>query len=220
MKAAGIYLIRGQDSGRVYVGSAINLHARKVQHFRELARGTHRNKKLSAAWAAEPLVFTILLVCARANCVFYEQRAIDAFEAVTKGFNIAPKAGSQLGLRHTAETRKKLSAIQRGRKLSPEHKKNIGAAMRGWVPSEATRAKMSAAQMGHASNGFKGPHTTETRKKIAEGHTGKLLSDEHKDRISQACQGIPKPPGFGVKGWETRRKNQLQKGNTNEGQDI
>jgi hypothetical protein len=60
------------------------------------------------------------------------------------------------GVKPSLATRAKLSAVRRGRKLSPEHRANISLGLRGKTPSLETRAKLSAAKRGN-TNAKKSP---------------------------------------------------------------
>ena len=48
--ASGIYKITNIYSGKVYVGQSKNIFKRRMQHFSELERGTHKNAALQADW--------------------------------------------------------------------------------------------------------------------------------------------------------------------------
>lgn len=73
--------------------------------------------------------FRVLLVCDEANLLFYEQSVIDGLKPE---YNIAKSVRSpMLGLKHSAATRKKMSATRTGRKLSPEHAAAISAGQKG-----------------------------------------------------------------------------------------
>lgn len=50
-RSAGVYVIRCTATGEIYVGRTTDLAARKVNHWSDLRRGRHRNKRLQAAWA-------------------------------------------------------------------------------------------------------------------------------------------------------------------------
>ncbi|MBS0365047.1 MAG: GIY-YIG nuclease family protein [Proteobacteria bacterium] len=50
LNAPGIYQIRCTVDGKVYVGSAVNIHERWQSHKRELRKGTHANPHLQSAW--------------------------------------------------------------------------------------------------------------------------------------------------------------------------
>jgi 5-methylcytosine-specific restriction endonuclease McrA len=79
----------------------------------------------------------------------------------------------------------------KGSKLSEEHKKRIGDALRGRRGmsrpiSEETRQKMSKSK-----KGFK--HSEEAKRKISIGHKGKTLSNETKNKISNSLRGKKAP---------------------------
>jgi hypothetical protein len=89
------------------------------------------------------------------------------------------------GRQCSLETREKLSQSLRGRIFSEEHRKNIGCASRGRYPSLETRLKMSKAQRGILK-------TPEHRRNIKLSHVGmkgKTLSQESRDKVSEANKG-------------------------------
>src|SRR5882762_9840544 len=108
----GIYTITA-PSGHQYVGSAIDFPMRWGQHRYRFRRGTHRNRVLQAAWNkyGDALIFAKLLICARSDLLFYEQRTIDTLRPK---YNLLPTAGSSLGMRHTSEAKARIAAGQRG----------------------------------------------------------------------------------------------------------
>ena len=121
-------------------------------------------------------------------------------------YNMA-HGGNSIGLKHTKETREKLSEkaknrspetrqrmsdAQKGKILSEEHRNKIGAANRnrstelrqqigqkllGRIVSEETRKKLSEHK-----------HTEETKKKISESHKGQKFTEEHRKNISTAAK--------------------------------
>lgn len=191
--APGVYLIKHIPSGKVYVGSALNLIRRHGEHQRMLRRGCHENTHLQRAWnrhGPEGFVFTVLLYCASFDLLFYEQRALDHFRARVgwrRLYNSNHSASSRLGSRASKETRAKLSARligntrTLGRKLSPEHKEKIAAATRrrnlGSKLSDVTKAKIGAANSGRIP-------TAETRAKISSALKGRQFSDEHRSKLT------------------------------------
>ena len=63
MEKAGIYLIRVLATSAVYVGQAVDVRKRWVEHRRRLACGTHHNRQLQEAWTsggADGLVFELV----------------------------------------------------------------------------------------------------------------------------------------------------------------
>lgn len=175
---SGIYKIENSVTGKVYIGSAVNLLARKRCHFSSLKHGNHKNSKLQRSYdkhGKKAFGFDVLLYCDKDNLLMYEQIAIDAMDPVSNGYNIKPIAGSTVGHKHTDETRKKLKEAWIGRVLPPlsdEARANIAKAKLGKKRkpfSEETRRNMSNAKAGIPQ----GPHSEETKKKIAEALKGR-----------------------------------------------
>lgn len=127
-----------------------------------------------------------------------EQYWIDFYDAKASGYNIAPKAGSQLGFRHSEESKRKMSVAQAGKKRSAEAIEKTAAALRGRPKSKEHAAKVGAAQKGKVVS-------EETRRKMSEARRGKArspLSQETKTKISQAQLGKKKQKT----GWSDERK--------------
>ena len=127
----------------------------------------------------------------------FEQKCLDAF---VPEYNVSRVAGSPLGVKHSAETRAKVSAAMKGRTFKPstiallkeratgrQHtataRLKMSASQRLRArPSEETRAKQSAAGMGNTHLlGHK--HTPETRARIAAANIGRKASAETIEKI-------------------------------------
>jgi hypothetical protein len=79
-KSSGIYQIRCKRSGKIYIGSAVNLFARWHTHRQQLADGTHCNPHLQNVWiryGAANFEFTILEFADRDQLLRKEQDWID-----------------------------------------------------------------------------------------------------------------------------------------------
>lgn len=106
----GVYCIANSINGKVYVGSASkSIKSRWCLHVSELRRGRHHSPHLQAAWnkyGEEAFELTTLEECPAEVCVEREQYYLDLFRAADTnyGYNMAPKAGSCLGVRHKPET--------------------------------------------------------------------------------------------------------------------
>ena len=176
---AGVYLIRSSD-GRQYIGSAVNIGKRWRNHWRDLEGGKHHNRFMQRAWrkrGRRDFQFSVLLFCDRENLLQYEQACIDAYRPE---YNAAPVAGSQLGYRHTKETRARMSASRR-KDFSP---------MKGRKHTAEARAKMSANRKGKGG----GPRTPERLAKIAAAmRAAKSVLNEEKVRSIRALNrsGVP-----------------------------
>lgn len=190
MLASGIYTIRNPLNGREYVGSAVAFRYRWNKHRSELNRGIHHSAKLQNAWnkyGADAFEFRVLLVCAKKDLLFYEQRALDTIRPF---YNTAKVAGSVLGIKRppiTAAHRAKLIAAHTRREYSKR--------------SPEQRAAMKEAQKKRPKDSYpKGTvFTPERCAKIAAALTGIVRSPETCARISAAKKGtVPT---------ETARKN-------------
>lgn len=179
-RTSGIYQIRCVPTGKVYIGSAINLERRKRQHWAELARNDHHNPHLQNAWnryGAEAFTFTVLALVLPACLTEIEQQHIDQTRCFDPayGFNIAPIAGSHLGIKRSATTRLKLSLVHRGKKRGPmpaDRRHNIATAKRGkrYTPhTDVARWQKSIRMIGRKL-------TETTKAKIAARRKGQIPS--------------------------------------------
>lgn len=162
----GIYQIRNIIGGKIYIGSAINLEGRKRGHFSKLINGKHHSCYLQNAYnkyGENSFVFEILEYCEKECLIEREQFYIDA---LCPEYNIAPKAGSSLGVKYTAEARIKMSMAKIGKKFTDEHRANISAAKIGKKHTAEHCAKISVANIGK-TNALGYRHTAEAREKIS-----------------------------------------------------
>jgi len=86
------------------------------------------------------------------------------------------------GLKHTPETKKKLSDMGKGRKLSPETKNKMSESLYNRTPE--TRAKMVEGMIGHNVS-------DETKAKISAANKGKIRSAETRAKISEMNKNRP-----------------------------
>lgn len=94
-RTSGVYQIRCIPTGKVYVGSAINVQARWYGHQRALRSSRHHNAHLQAAWdkyGAGAFEFTVLELAAASARVQREQIWIDKTLSCdpARGFNVYP----------------------------------------------------------------------------------------------------------------------------------
>jgi len=180
----GIYVIVNKVSGKMYVGSAVNLSKRKGSHFNGLRNNKHRNIHLQRAYnkdGKENFVFKTIIFCDKTDLLFYEQICMDGYNVIKKGYNISPIAGNNLGVKRTEETKKRMSEAKQN--MSEETKKRMSESARGKKHTEETKKKISESNLGKK-------RTEETKKKISNGQKGKKLTEEHKKKISEAKQNM------------------------------
>jgi group I intron endonuclease len=98
-RVPGIYQIRCRVSGKIYVGSAVNLCERWREHRRALRKGNHHNAHLQSAWILHgeaSFAFEILEYVQEAQLLSTEQKWIDRTDCTHPriGYNICALASS------------------------------------------------------------------------------------------------------------------------------
>jgi group I intron endonuclease len=168
----GIYAIVCTVNNKIYIGGAKNISRRWRDHRSELNRGHHGNGYLQSAWekhGSESFSFVIIEeVYDLDMLVSREQYWVDYYDSRNKKyrFNLRVVVESNFGIehsiesranmaagcrerkKHSAETRMKIAAANRGKKLSPEHVAKVAAALRGRKNSPEAIVKMSLAKRG------------------------------------------------------------------------
>lgn len=209
----GIYAIANVLNGDFYIGSAANLYQRKLEHVGKLQKNKHRNSHLQNAcnlYGANAFRFVIVEhVEVAKDLIEREQYYIDT---LNPKYNIRTVADSNLGMKHSEETRRKIGetkkgrpAPNRGKQHSEETRRKISAALKGKPApnkgkpmSEAQKAKLSLIRKGRPGHNKgkpshnKGkPMSEEQKAKISEALMGHETSEETKAKMSAALKGKP-----------------------------
>lgn len=122
IKHAGVYQITCIPTGNVYIGSSVSLKQRLRHHKRDLNLGTHCSKYMQNSWkkyGEDAFEFKVIVICEKDMTLFYEQIFLDALEPK---FNTAKIAGSNVGVTHSEETKKRMSKAQRNSRKKYEWK--------------------------------------------------------------------------------------------------
>ncbi len=168
--SSGIYKITCIANRKIYIGSAVNLRKRKHHHWRELRYNKHHNPILQSAWnkyGEQAFTFEVVELVLPLSLTAREQYWFNKLKPFyPKGFNIAPEAGSQLGIKFSPEAREKLSqshigqvawnkgvkgqvAWNKGVKQTPEQiKKNSQARLRYYQNNPDAREQLKQYQVG------------------------------------------------------------------------
>lgn len=201
----GVYIIRNRVNGRVYVGSAArSIDGRWAMHRSELRRGVHGNRLLQNSWNkhGEPAFeFSIICACSPEWCVTLEQIHINRLHSANPklGYNLAPLAGSCLGVKHSAEVVALNRSRQIGKKMSDEFRGKMKSSMARRMANPVEREKiLSAMASGRTSEVI----ARGTKKKKAywknpkPEHVSKLnkwrASDRLRDMAAAQFRGVKK----------------------------
>lgn len=189
----GIYCIRNLVSGRCYVGSAKRIDHRWKAHRHLLREGRHHSRSLQRSWNKHGeacFAFEVLEhILDLTQLIVREQFWIDRLHAADpkRGFNVSPTAGNCLGVKHSAETCAKRSAIMKGKPKSPEHRRAIGEAQKGKIIPEAQRAQLAEATRRHfAENPEARERMREVGRRNGKLTKGRVMSAEMRARNSEA----------------------------------
>jgi group I intron endonuclease len=199
---SGIYVIKNTVNNKIYIGSAVNIDKRWLQHKHSLKEGKHHSCLLQRAWdkyEEKDFKFEIIqVVTDPEHLLSYEQVYLDYYKSYEKdrGYNICKVAGSPYGLRRSEETKQKMREAKKnisqetkqklrevniGRKHSDETKQKRNEALTGKKRSEQTIQKMREVNIGRK-------HTDETKQKIRE--TAKNISEETRQKMREAKYNI------------------------------
>lgn len=214
LTVSGIYAIRCLANGKAYVGSAVNLERRWLDHRKDLRRGMHHNSQLQNAWRkyGEPaFLFDVLERVRKEDLIPLEQKYMDEMDACNRavGFNIAPRAGNTLGVKLpplSKEHKERISAFQRARVMSPETCAKISASKKGKPKSAEHIAKLRAYRIGKPPWNKGTKASEELRLKLSAAHKGKTASAETREKMKAAHKGIAPSPQTIARSVELHRK--------------
>jgi group I intron endonuclease len=137
---SGVYAIINSINRKIYIGSAATLNTRFNRHLFDLKNGKHHSRHLQRSYRKHPEAFeffVIELVQDQKRLLEREQFWIDFYQSINpnSGYNISPRAGSCLGVKHSKESRLNMSIASKGKKKSPE----IRERMKEWTKGHKGR---------------------------------------------------------------------------------
>jgi len=197
----GIYKIENNVNGKMYIGQTRNIEERWDEHLYLLKNNRHSNNHLQNSWnkyGKNNFNFEVIKECNVEELNKEEIYYIGYFKTHNGKYGYNKTYGGE-GSIPTEETREKMSAWQRGRKLSKEHCENVSRGQKGKTISIETRKAMSDGRKGtkHSeetlakmSKSAKGHSVSEdSRRKIGEGNKGKIISSETRKNMSESKKG-------------------------------
>jgi group I intron endonuclease len=194
-----IYKIKNKINNKFYIGSAVNFINRKKTHLHRLRKNIHHSIVLQNSWnkyGEDNFIFEIIEECEKENLIVREQYYIDTLKPY---FNVAKKAGSSLGIKHTDEAKKNMSIAQKGRKHTDKTKEKISESHKGMVHTKETKEKLRDINLGkkqsketiekRVTKTIGRKNSQETKDKMSKAHTGKKMSKEAIEKTRQANLG-------------------------------
>jgi group I intron endonuclease len=207
----GVYVLRSESDGKVYVGCSADLTTRICRHAYALRCGWHHSKHLQAAWVLygeENFSFEILEFCSEE--LLDEREEMHQMRLRSRdpafGYNGVPGGSRRKGYRHSGETKQKIrEAALRRSPPSAETRRRLGESRRGvpsasgWSHSEETKERHFSERKGRrlspearsrvaeASRRRAGwSHSEEAKEKIGAAQRGKAVSDETRRKLREA----------------------------------
>ena len=172
-RKAGVYLFTNKINGKFYVGKAFDLYRRMHYHKGKMTGLYFSHAIQKYGWENFDLEIlqeydkgidnNILLALETAFIDFYESLSSQ------NGYNIMLFGTDRTGIKHTPETKLKMSNAAKGRILSEEHKEKLRLSHVGIPRSEETKKKISQNSARHNLGKKLPPHSEEHKQKISEG---------------------------------------------------
>lgn len=144
----GVYSIINRLDGSVYIGSSLNLHQRKLRHFRYLKQGIHENAHLQRAYSkygADAFEFTIISKSSPETRLKKEQALLDEYVGKSNCYNILRIAGSPAAagrIKSDIHRRRISAGVTKYFKDNPDARRWLSSLRKGQPLSEGTKQKM------------------------------------------------------------------------------
>lgn len=200
-KNSGIYKIIHKESGKYYVGSAVNFNKRWNAHKRDLIKNKHSNVYLQHAWNKYGNNSFEFIIVEYVDDVFgrhnnkllnTEQKYLDLAKSdkslnIDSHYNICYDANSpNLGRKCSKETIDKISNLSKNRKVSKETKKLLSDLAKIRYKDKNERKKISDSLKGHKLSNV-------TKEKIKLARKKQVFSQETRKLWSNNRTGVKNP---------------------------
>nr|YP_009663721.1 hypothetical protein [Dactylella tenuis]QCW06858.1 hypothetical protein [Dactylella tenuis] len=176
----GIYKWTNKLNNECYIGSSINLWRRFLNYFNlSYLSSVKNNLRISRAlikYGYANFSLEILEYCEKSVLLKREQYYLDLLKPE---YNIEKIAGSSLGLKHSKETRAKISKSLKGVYVGSK------SSLFGKTHDELTKSKMSGSKLGKKNSFYGKTHSEETKSLMSSLKLGKKHLESTKDLISK-----------------------------------
>jgi group I intron endonuclease len=201
-KLIGIYGLRNKINGKWYVGQGAGKTGIKGRWNEYKRLGCKNQPKIYNAllkYGYENFDKIIIEECDDIDWIlnYREMYWIRVLDSVQRGYNCTNGGGGAplKGLKHSEESRKKMSLRAKGRKFSEEHKQKIRLSKIG--KKRNPFSKEWKINMAHSLLGRK--HSEETKQKIRNSHFGITPSEGTRDKLRIAA----------INQWKIKNSNTL-----------
>ncbi len=158
-------------TGASYIGSSVHTSRRWSVHQAYLRRGCHQNARLQRSWnkhGSAAFRFEVVEQVSVENLIAREQAWIDHAQLEGRPiYNARLTAHSNLGVRHTAASRLKMSVLAKERGVS-----------------EATRKAQKLAVTGRPTSDLQ-------KQRASETHSGRQFSSDSRQKMREAALDRP-----------------------------
>jgi group I intron endonuclease len=190
-KLCGVYSITHIDSGRLYIGSSINLYKRLIKHKSDLNAKRHHSPVLQNAWnkyGESGFEMKVLeLVSDPQSLLEIEQNWLNK---VNPFYNICKTAGNRLGFKASEETKLKLSKALKGKPKTPEHIEKMRIRNTGKKMSAEARAKCGRKGQKKPDGFGDKIRAANIGRKMSETGVEKMAETKRKEYIFVSPEGV------------------------------
>lgn len=177
-KVCGVYMIWSIIKPyRFYIGGSVFIHKRRDEHFRELRKNKHTNKKMQYHYNKYGENDLVFITIERVDALILSEREQLYLDKLNPYFNECKVVGRPKGGKMTAEIRRKIGDANRGKVHSPETIQKQRDSHKGQRFSPEVIAKRAMARRGKK-------RSPEAIRKTAEKRRGQKMTPEQCLKIS------------------------------------
>ena len=180
-----LYLVRNLLDSSIYVGKTTHsINDRWIRHLYNMKHGsqTHLHRAIRKYgvenFDIQPIVLVGDDITDEASLNDGERLMIRLLRVNCKLYNLTDGGEGVSGLKHSEETRRRISESQTGKTLSEEHRRNVGKSMIGRPVSDETRRRISDAKRGKRTQSY-----------CKRGHE-RTPENVNKTRSCKMCQAL------------------------------
>ena len=187
----GIYYIKNNLNGKLYIGQSIEINKRFNTHKHKLRNNIHPNAHLQSSfnkYGEDNFEFGLLKATKEKYLNRLERLYIKKHNTANPkyGYNKALGGNSNSGWEVPQEIRDKMSKSHKGKKpyeMTDETRQRISNSLKGNIPWNKGKSCPQIQGENHPMYGKQ--HSLETKKRISESKKGQTLSEETKELLSE-----------------------------------